>query len=88
MTLRFKSGRAADPSGSARFLETVTPNDNADLPHGVARALFVGEAGVIMVADTRGNVVEIVSADSQYHPIEARRVQATGTTARKVVALY
>jgi hypothetical protein len=88
MALRPNSGRAADVSGSARFLDPVTPDDGADLPGGVARALFVGVGGVVVVADARGVVVEIVSGDSQYHPVELRRVLATGTTADRIVALY
>lgn len=88
MAYRTSSTRAADASGSARILDPVTPDDAADLPNGVARALYVGEAGVLRLADTRGVVVEIMSAEAQYHPIEVSRVLATGTTAGRIIALY
>jgi hypothetical protein len=88
MNHRSSSTRAADVSASARVLDPVSPDDAGDLPGGVARALFVGDAGVLQVADTRGVVVELVSGASQYHPIEVRRVLATGTTAGRILALY
>lgn len=83
-----KFSRAAGATEPARSFVAVTPDDTADLPAGAARALFVGEAGTLSLVDQEGNVVSIVSAASQYHPLQAVRVRATGTTAGGVVALY
>lgn len=80
--------RAAPAAGAARMLRDVAPNDAADLPDGVARGLFVGVAGDLRVVDPSGAAVTLISGPSQYHPVEARRILATGTTADAIVALY
>ena len=81
-------GRAASPIGPARALVAVTPNDAADLPNGLTRSFFVGEAGLVAVIDAAGNTAVLSSAAHQYHPVQIRRVLATGTTAAGIVALY
>lgn len=81
-------GRAASPIGPARTLVSVIPNDAADLPNGVTRSLFVGEAGFVAVIDPVGNTTVLSSAAHQYHPVQVRRVLAAGTTAAGIVALY
>lgn len=82
------STRSASSIGPSGHLEAVTPNDAADLPGGACRGLFVGVAGTLVVQDARGATVEIISADSQYHPISVRRILAAGSTAGGVIALY
>lgn len=88
MTIFSAGGRAASQSGSIRHLAPVAPSDTADLPEGVARGLFVGEAGDVVVVDLQGATATIASAGSQYHPVMVSRVLATGTTATRIVALY
>ena len=88
MTAFSANGRAASQSGSIGHLASVVPNDAADLPDGVARGLFVGEAGDVAVVDPAGSTVILASAGSQYHPVLVSRVLATGTTAARIVALY
>lgn len=74
--------------GPAAFCNAIVPNDDAELPGGVCRAIFVGVAGTVRVRDPRGNVFDVVSDGSQYHPIMVARVLATGTTATNILALY
>jgi hypothetical protein len=80
--------RVQSQTGPAYRVAAVTPDDAADLPGGPARSLFVGVGGVVALVDGEGNAVELVSADSQYHPIYVSRVRAAGTTAGSILALY
>lgn len=76
---------ASGPIGSAA---AVTPNDSTDLA-AVARAIYVGTAGnlSIVLADDSAPVL-LKSIAVGYHPLRAKRVRATGTTAADIVALY
>lgn len=80
--------RSASQTGPARSIVVVTPSDTELLPDGPARSLFVGVAGDLAIEDMQGNAVTIASGPSQYHPIQVRRVLATGTTASSIHALY
>ena len=82
------SGRAQSVNGPARRILGIVPSDESDLPEGLARGLFVGGAGTVRMVDDSGNVTDILSAAHQYHPLRARRIMATGTTATDIVALY
>ena len=66
---------------------TVTPSDSVDFLV-ESDALFVGGAGAVSVVSAGGDVVMIMSAASQYHPLRAVRVNATGTTATDIVRLW
>ena len=80
--------RTLSQTSPALWIRSVSPNDDQDLPEGIARSLFVGVAGTVSVVDGSGTTVEIVSAASQYHPVHVARVRATGTTAGGILALY
>lgn len=82
------STRATSQTSPAATLCAVVPNDDADLPEGLTRALYVGVGGDLRVMDGRGNVVTLTTSSTQYHPIRVRRVFSAGTTASKIVALY
>jgi hypothetical protein len=82
------AGRAKSVEGPSDVFAAVAPSDTQDLPLGLTRGLFVGQAGVFAVHDERGVVVSFVSNDAQYHPLRVRRVLATGSTATGIVALY
>jgi hypothetical protein len=88
MSINPTGGRAASTTAPSDRFVSVTPNDAADLPGGPCRALFVGVAGEVALRDRHGNDVVFASAASQYHPVCAVRVMATGTTAAGLVALY
>lgn len=67
----------------------VTPNNDADLPNGICRALYIGSGGNV-VLDTRNNT-SITFAGLQAGtilPLNVRRVRSTSTTATNIVALY
>jgi hypothetical protein len=82
------AGRAKSSDGPSDVFTAVAPDDAADLPLGLTRALFVGDGGVFSVHDADGRVVSFASNDAQYHPLRVRRVLETGTTAAGIVALY
>ena len=78
-------GGMDSPAGKAF---TVTPNDSTDLPVPV-RSLYVGTGGnvsVVLVGDTAPVVFTNMSAG--YHPLRAKRVRATGTTATGIIGLH
>ena len=81
-------GRAAASTGPAMRLDPVTPRDDADLPRGVTRSIYVGVAGAVAVRDAYGTTIVLNSVGGQYHPLQVARVLATGTTASGIVALY
>lgn len=81
------STRARGLGDPADRLVPVIPADDADLPEGLTRGLFVGGAGELTVIDAAGGQVALRSAEAQYHPIRVRRI-LTATTATGIVALY
>ena len=67
----------------------VVPSDTVDLPGGLTQAIWVGVAGDV-AAVQQNNVVRIFAAvpAGSWLPLAARRINQTGTTADKIVALY
>lgn len=88
MSISSYSGRAKSVEGPSDVFTAVKLDDAEDLPLGLTRAVFVGQAGVFIAHDVRGLPVAFTSNDAQYHPLRVRRVLATGTTATGIVALY
>lgn len=74
------------PDGPATNAAAVTPSDSADLAV-FARALWVGQAGDLVVTMLGGQTVTLAGA-SGLLPVRVRRVRATGTTAGAIVALW
>ena len=73
-------------SGAVR---AVTPNDSTDLALGTCRALYIGTGGDVSIVDLGGETVVFVGAlAGSILPIQTARVNATGTTAGDIVALY
>lgn len=66
----------------------VTPSDSVDLPQGIARSLFIGGAGSV-VLDTYNNTSITFAglAAGTILPVQAKRVR-TASTATNIVALY
>ncbi len=75
-------------SDPAARIVPITPKDDADLPDGPCRAIYVGQEGVVEAVDSAGGAFKLVTGPCQYHPMRVRRVRATGTTARDILALY
>lgn len=84
MADQFSDQRVGLTSPGTRFA-AITPADE-DLAE-VPRAVFVGEAGTLVITGRDGGVVTIASAASQYHPIRPARIGAASTAAG-IVAIY
>lgn len=80
-----------DPSGGKVL--TVTPHDTDLLaaPSGVTatKYLYVGVTGdVAIVTPSNDHVVLKGLLAGAFHPIQARIIKATGTTATNILAVY
>ena len=79
--------------GPARSFAAVTPHNSTDFAGGAAAALYVGVGGDVVavgVDNTNGEVTETFRnvSSGTILPIRCRRVNATGTTATDIKALY
>ena len=73
-------------SGAVR---AITPNDGADLPLPGCRAIRAGGAGNVSIVDLTGTTTVFVGVlAGETLPVQAARVNVTGTTATSLVALY
>lgn len=72
----------------AKDAKAVTPSDTVSMECG--RALYVGGAGdLTVVMREESNVVTFAAVPAgTVLPMQVRRVNATGTTATNIVALY
>ena len=74
---------------TAGALRAITPNDAADLPLPGCRAIRVGGAGNVSVVDLTGVTTVLLAAFAgETLQAQVTRVNATGTTATGLVALY
>ncbi|MEL7030188.1 MAG: hypothetical protein AAGL49_13510 [Pseudomonadota bacterium] len=83
----FKSAQAGLDSPASKIVP-VSPNDGADLPDGVCRALLVGASGAATVVDASGAERAAVPLQAGYNPLRVARVKATGLVASNIWALY
>ena len=73
---------------------TVTPGDTAadnfdiNLKQGLCDALQVGNAATVTVVFQDGSTAQFTCAVGTILPVKAKRVNATGTAASLIVALY
>lgn len=84
-----KFDRPGDLNSPAYYGAAVTPSDSTDM-NIVSRALYVGGAGnlsVVMAGDGATVVFTAVPAGTVL-PISVMRVNATGTTATNVTAIW
>lgn len=90
---------ATDPTGNAirtsivgslaKSVYAITPSDTVDLAQGSTVGLYVGGSGDVVVITDGGTTVTFTSLSSgMIHPISAKRVKATGTTATGLLAVY
>jgi hypothetical protein len=76
---------ASDPVAQGA---AITPNDSTDLTR-FCRAIYVGGSGNLKVTLLRGDVVTFTDlASGIIHPIQAKRIWSTGTTATNILAFY
>ena len=72
----------------ARSYGSLTPSDTVDLTN-LTKALYVGGAGNLVAVSISGEVVTFTAVPAgTVLPIRVKRVNATGTTATAIVALY
>lgn len=68
---------------------SVTPSDTTDLSKGASKGIYLGVAGNVKVDLASGATITFTSLGSgMIHPISAKRIYATGTTATNIVAVY
>jgi hypothetical protein len=75
------------PLASKRWV-AVTPNDGADLPGGIPKALWVNGAGNLELVGDDGTSLNFTVAAAGPVDLRPTRVKATGTTATSIRALY
>lgn len=73
-------------SAPAKYAEPVTPSNSVNFSQ-PSRALYVGVSGDV-VAIMNGLAITFTAAPVGILPIECTRVNATGTTAANIVALW
>ena len=74
---------------TASICLAVTPNDSTDLTYSTCRAIYVGGAGNIALVDGAGTTVTFTGVTAgSILPVQTARINATGTTAASLVALY
>lgn len=79
------SSTLSSPPGGG---EPVTPSDSTELSK-VSRSIYVGVSGHLVVVMKDGTVLTYKNlAAGMLHPIRAKRINATGTTATDIVANY
>lgn len=78
---------SADQTAPARAWRTITPSDSVNLPAGV-RSLYINSDGDVAVVGFDDHVEVFGALAGQIIPVQAKRVNATGTTATSIIALY
>lgn len=72
----------------ARDASTVVPHDSNDLTQ-LPRALYIGQGGNVSVRMPGGGTVVFANAQGgSFLPVRALGINATGTTASGIVALW
>lgn len=72
--------------GPGENAASVTPNDSTDLAN-VAKALWVGVAGDVVIDTTQGDTVTFKNVQGLL-PMRCARVRSTSTTATDIVAMW
>ncbi|MDA8654358.1 hypothetical protein N9M50_04440 [Alphaproteobacteria bacterium] len=76
---------ASDPAQAAKL---VVPSDTIDLTN-VSRALYIGRTGDVSVVMVSGQSVSFTDvAAGTILPLRVQKVNASGTTASEIVALW
>lgn len=66
----------------------ITTSDTANFPYGLTQGIYVGSGGDVVVVFEDGSTASFTCAAGQILPVKAKRVNATGTTAALLMALY
>lgn len=74
---------------AAQTYEAVTPHATTNFPGGIARSLYVGTEGHVVAVGLDGVAVTFKNVpNGSVLPTVAMRVNAIGTTATDIVALF
>lgn len=74
---------------SATVCLAVTPSDSTDLTYSTCRAIYVGGDGDISLIDGNGATIVFTGVTAgSILPVQTARINATGTTATSIIALY
>lgn len=74
---------------SATVCLAVTPSDSTDLTYSTCRAIYVGGDGNISLVDGNGATIVFTGVTAgSILPVQTARINATGTTATSIIALY
>ena len=74
---------------SATVCLAVTPSDSTDLTYSTCRAIYVGGDGDISLVDGNGATIVFTGVTAgSILPVQTARINATGTTATSIIALY
>lgn len=72
----------------AEHAVAITPNDGADLANNT-RGIYLGSTGNLAVTMAGGEQITFVGlASGIIHPIRAKRIWATGTTAANIIGAW
>ena len=74
--------------GSAYDAVAVTPHDSTNFAEGTAKALYVGTSGNITLITAAGKTALFANVPIGFFPVQCSRVNATGTAATDILALY
>ena len=78
----------ADNTAPAIDCAAITPSDTVVIPGGPCRGIYVGVTGNVTILTTGQNTVTFVGVPVGILPVNALRVNTTGTTASSMVALF
>jgi hypothetical protein len=72
-----------------RMLEAITPHNSTNFTNGTCRAIYVGVGGTMTIVTPDGSPVQLVgTVTGSIIPVQAIRVNSTGTAASSLVAIY
>lgn len=81
--------KTVDNGRTAMHFEAVSPSNSIALPGGLCTCLFIGVGGDVTILNSVGNPITFKNlASGSYLDCQTTRVNATGTTATDIVALY
>lgn len=66
----------------------ITTSDTVDIPQGLTDAVYVGGAGVVVAVFQDGSTLSFTTVAGSVLPLRVKRINATGTTATLLNALY
>ncbi len=81
--------QSSTPDSTSRSFVAVSPSNTVAFSTEECRALFVGNGGDVTVPNLAGDAITFENVpDGSVLPVRCRRVNATGTTATGIVALF